>query len=181
MKEIVGKLALAALCIAATGSALWAQAQPPPGPRIEVAVADGLVLKKGEIRPTVRDSTGNLVTRPGDVIRYTLTATNRGREPAHNVEVVDPIPAGTEYVLGSAKGKGARISYSIDSGRFYQQPPVVYEFRLPDGSIEKRPAPADLYTHVKWTITQPIPPGGSVPITLQVRVKGNGVTRGGPE
>ena len=48
MKEIVGKLALAALCIAATGSALWAQAQPPPGPRIEVAVADGLVLKRGK-------------------------------------------------------------------------------------------------------------------------------------
>ncbi|MBI4551474.1 MAG: DUF11 domain-containing protein [Candidatus Latescibacteria bacterium] len=151
----------------------WAQAaQPAPaaGPKIDIVITDALAGPEPG-RKVERDKSGNLITKPGDLIRYTLTATNRGTEPAHNVEIVDPIPAGTEYVLESATGKEMTISYSIDGGRSYQLPPVTYEVRLPDGKTEKRPAPAGMYTHVKWVVTQPIPPKASVSATLNVRVR----------
>lgn len=151
------------------GAAVRAQA-PPIGPRIEITISDELVLRPGGTRTAVRDSSGNLITRPGDVIQYTLIAVNNGTGPAHEVELVDPIPAGTEYALDSAVGEGMAVSYSIDEGHLYQFPPVVYDFRLPDGTFEKRPAPAGMYTHVKWLVTQHIPPGGSVTASLRVRV-----------
>jgi uncharacterized repeat protein (TIGR01451 family) len=134
-------------------------------------ISDDLVLAPGDTHSVKRDSTGNLISRPGDIILYTLTATNRGTEPAHDVEIVDPIPDGTEYILDSATGKGMTISCSIDGGHFYWQPPVIYDVHRPDGRIDKRPASAGMYTHVKWLVTQPIPPGVSVTATLRVRVK----------
>ena len=168
MKKTMWTFAFIGVCLAAASGTT--RAQQPAGPRVEIAIRDTLAPAPGEVRPAVRDSSGNLMTRPGDVIRYTLTATNRGRDPAYNVEIVDPIPEGTEYVIGSAAGEGMALSYSIDGGRFYQEPPVTYEVRRPDGAVEKRPAPAGMYTHVKWRVTRPIPPGGRASATLRVRV-----------
>ena len=107
-------------------------------------MSDELILAPNETRPALRDSTGNLITKPGDVIQYTLTATNSGTEQAHDVEIVDPIPKGTEFIPNSAVGMGMSISYSIDGGLSYQRPPVVYNFRRSDGVIEKRSALASM-------------------------------------
>ena len=155
------------LCAALAGEG--GQAQAPPGPRVEVAIHDD-GLAPGETRPAERDSTGRLITRPGDIIRYTLMATNLGADPAYHVDLVDPIPAGTEYILDSAEGSGMAVSYSIDGGRSYQPPPVLYDFQRPDGGMERRPALSRMYTHVRWLVGQPIRPGARVVATLRVRV-----------
>jgi len=170
MRWIFSSAVIIGLGVALAGGVAEAQTLPPTGPRIEITLSDELVLAPDETRPVQRDSTGNLLTRPGDIIQYTLTATNHGTQPAHNVEIIDPIPKGTEYVLDSASGEGVTLSYSIDGGRIYQSPPVFSDFRLADGAIEKRPAPASRYTHVKWLVTQPLPPGASATVTLRVRV-----------
>ncbi|MGJ6967615.1 DUF7507 domain-containing protein [Streptosporangium sp. G11] len=39
--------------------------------------------------------------RPGSVVEYTITATNTGDDSVVNVELSDPIPAGTTYVPGT--------------------------------------------------------------------------------
>lgn len=145
-------------------------AQIVSGPRVEITITDELVPAPGEIRTAQRDSTGALITRPGDVIRYTLTAVNSGTQPAYEAEIVDPIPEGTEYFIGSASGDGMTITYSIDDGNFFQPQPITYEFRNPDGTIEKRPAAPDMYTHIKWLVTKPIQPRSSVSATFRVRV-----------
>lgn len=158
------------LCLVAVSGAAWAQAPEPPGPKIEITITDELVLPPGGDRLAVRDTSGSLISRPGDVILYTLTAANRGDGPAHGVELIDPIPEGTEYVVGSVTGAEMAVSYSIDGGHFYQDAPVTYETTRSDGAIERRPAPASMYTHVKWRVERAIPPGGRVVASLRVRV-----------
>ena len=152
------------------GGDAGAQTAPADAPRIEIVITDELILPQGEVRSVVRDSSGNLVTRPGDIIQYTLTATNTGRQAAHDVEIVDPIPAGTEYVLDSAAGEGMIVSYSIDGGKVYQPGPAVYDHRRPDGVTEERAAPASRYSHVKWLVSGPLTPGGQATALLRVRV-----------
>lgn len=157
-------------CIIAVTQSPHAQPLQNQGPQVEILIENDLVLKENDTRQGIRDDNGNLITQPDDIILYTLTAGNRGNEPAHNVEIVDPIPEGTQYILDSASGNDMQISYSIDGGHFFQQPPVLFDFRRDNGTIEKRPAPARLYTHVKWLVTKPIQPGQSVAAAFKVQV-----------
>jgi uncharacterized repeat protein (TIGR01451 family) len=150
----------------------FASAQGQQGGSVQITIADELVLalddsRRGQLQ---RDTAGNLVTRPGDIIRYTLTATNGGAESAHEVEIVDPIPEGTEYIAGSAKGSDMTITYSIDGGHYFQPTPIMEDFRQPDGTIVRRPVPLARYTHVKWRVDNPIPEGSSLSATVTVKV-----------
>ena len=158
-----------------------AQALPLSNPQIQVTISDELVLSPKEVRPIIRDGHGDLVTRPGDQIQYTLAATNLGDEPAYEVELLDPIPKGTEYVIGSATGEGVVFFYSIDGGHSYQESTPTYDLQLPDGTIEKEPARAEMYSHVKWRFTHPIQPGASEAVILRVRVEDRQTSAGTPE
>ena len=164
---------LIAACLIALNARAQApddEAAGPTGPRIEIAITDDLVLPSGENRAVFRDGAGNLVTRPGDVIRYRLTVSNRGSEPARNTELLDPIPAGTEYVIGSARGDGMRLLFSIDGGRTFEPQPVRYEVRSAQGEVIEVAAEPTMYTHVKWSGLAPISPGDAVEASFQVRV-----------
>lgn len=157
-----------------------AQTQQPAGNGVSITITDELVLPAGDPRvgKAVRDSAGNLISKPGDIIRYTLTAANNGTEPAYGVEMVDPIPRGTEFVIGSAAGVGMTITYSIDNGNFFQPAPILYDFQTPDGTIEKRHVPADRYTHIKWLVNDPIRPRSRAVAAVRVRVSLPGATEG---
>ena len=109
--------------------------------------------------------------RRGDIFRYTITYTNLGQTPATDASIVDPVPKGTVYVLNSADGKDAEIFCSIDGGRFFQPPPATYTVRNPDGTWEAKPAPAEMYTHIKWTIRKPLAPNESGTLSFKVRVQ----------
>jgi uncharacterized repeat protein (TIGR01451 family) len=52
---------------------------------------------------SVTDLNGGLV-EPGDELEYRITGTNTGQDAAVGVAVTDPVPAGTDYVAGSAAG-----------------------------------------------------------------------------
>ena len=110
-------------------------------------------------------------TSPRDVLIYTITYRNAGKSPIVDATIVDPLPAGTTYVLDSAEGKDAEIACSIDGGRTYQKPPVIIRVKKPDGTEESKPAPADRYTHIQWVIKKPVPPGDSGRVSLKVTVR----------
>ena len=111
-------------------------------------------------------------TEAGDVLVYTITYRNRGDEAATKAALVGPVPEGTIYVLDSAETEEeAAILFSIDGGTTYAEPPITYEVRKPDGTAERKPAPADMYTHVRWVLREPVPPGQSGHVTYKVRVK----------
>ncbi|MEN0013574.1 MAG: isopeptide-forming domain-containing fimbrial protein, partial [Solirubrobacteraceae bacterium] len=64
----------------------------------------GIAIDLGEpnlvLTKTLSDINGGVV-EPGDVLEYTIVATNTGNDGAAQVTLTDPIPAGTTYVPGS--------------------------------------------------------------------------------
>jgi len=108
---------------------------------------------------------------PGDVIFYTLNFVNSGDEAATNAVLDDPIPKGTAYLPGSAFGKNAEITFSIDNGNTFKKPSLLtYEVKMPSGKTEKRSASPEEYTHIRWTVSV-IPANGSGQVGFQVRMK----------
>jgi len=108
---------------------------------------------------------------PGDVIHYAISYINSGSDAATNAVLDDPIPQGTVYLPGTAFGKDAEISFSIDGGKTFKKPSLlVYEVKQPNGKVEKKVASPEQYTHIRWTINA-IPAGGKGTVGFQVQVK----------
>jgi len=107
----------------------------------------------------------------GDIILYTISYTNTGKENLNNPSIIDPIPEGTVYMKGSAGGKNAEIFFSINGGQTYQKPPVTYTVWKKDGSTEKRIASPEMFTHVKWIINKKLKPGESGEVFFKVKIK----------
>jgi uncharacterized repeat protein (TIGR01451 family) len=108
---------------------------------------------------------------PGDIIIYTINYKNTGKEPATDAVIIDPVPEGTSYVTDSATGENADITYSIDGGKSYRKPTVLYyEVEATKGKKEKKVASPEMYTHIRWTVSS-IPPGGGGKAGFKVRVK----------
>jgi uncharacterized repeat protein (TIGR01451 family) len=57
---------------------------------------------------------GGGLARPGDVLEYTVTATNAGGDDANNSVVTDDIPANTSYVPGSLVVSGNAVTDATD-------------------------------------------------------------------
>ncbi|GAA5514602.1 hypothetical protein Dcar01_03358 [Deinococcus carri] len=54
---------------------------------------------------------------PGDVVLYTITATNDGDVAQNFVYVSDTVPTHTSFVSAGAAGSGLNLLYSVDSGK----------------------------------------------------------------
>ncbi len=89
---------------------------------------------------------------PGDVILYQLRFTNVTKEKLQRVVFTNPVPVGLRYVGGSAAGGRPDVAadYSIDGGRTYEVQPMVVD--TVDGQPVRKPAPAERYTHIRWTV-----------------------------
>lgn len=107
----------------------------------------------------------------GDTVVYTITYSNVGKDPLKNAVITDPIPQGVRYIENTAEGKDAEITCSIDNGLTWQKPPAMTEFKKPDGTLEKKKAPLDRYTHIKWAIRKPVMPGEAGQVSFKVTVK----------
>ncbi|MEO1134273.1 MAG: hypothetical protein AAFX40_16410 [Cyanobacteria bacterium J06639_1] len=113
------------------------------------------------------------VVQPGDVLRYSLVGANSSQRPVANLVVTQPIPEKTVYLLNSAAietGEDATITYSIDGGETFVPNPTI-EVELEDGTVETRPAPADVYTHVRWQFDDAISAESEMNVTYQVAVR----------
>lgn len=108
---------------------------------------------------------------PGDIIFYTMNYINSGDEAATGAVLDDPIPQGTVYLPGSAFGAGAEITFSIDGGKSFKKPSLLtYEVKSPNGSMEKRTASPEEYTHIRWVIDK-IGAGAKGSVGFQVKIK----------
>jgi uncharacterized repeat protein (TIGR01451 family) len=113
---------------------------------------------------------GNVTVQPGDVLRYTLTSQNAGDKPASNLVLTQPVPAQTQYVLGSALANGAQLTYSIDSGKSFVAKPTI-KVKQADGSVVEKPAPAAMYSHVRWDYSASVKSASTVHSVYEVSVK----------
>ena len=114
--------------------------------------------------------TNKSVAQPGDEIRYRLVFTNVTAGPVKNIQFVDPIPQGMVYVLGSATSdQRVHAEYSIDGGRTYAAQPMIGV--VEDGKQVQKHAPAEQYTHVRWTVVGSLARGAQVSVEFRGRVK----------
>ena len=107
----------------------------------------------------------------GDVIVYTLRATNSGTGPALSPRVEDPIPAGTVLVLDSVAKDGSSIEASLDGGKTWQPFPASVTRKNDRGAEETVPAPAELYTTLRWILNGPLQPGDGRDVSFKVRIR----------
>jgi uncharacterized repeat protein (TIGR01451 family) len=107
---------------------------------------------------------------PGEVMRYTITSSNEGMKPALGYKATGPIPASTVYVQGSAKADGAIELYSIDGGKSYSSSPTTAR-RQADGTMKNVPAPASMYTQIRFEWKDPVKADSSTSASYEVRVK----------
>jgi uncharacterized repeat protein (TIGR01451 family) len=111
-------------------------------------------------------------SRPGDVIEYRISFTNTTSGAVRDVVFDDPVPQGLVYVLGSAGSErdDVQVEFSIDGGGSYQSTPEI-EVQEATGTV-RRPAPAERYTHVRWTVLGVVPAGEAVQAVFRARIAG---------
>jgi uncharacterized repeat protein (TIGR01451 family) len=98
----------------------------------------------------------------GDVVRYRLTFTNVTTNPVKNVLFDNPLPTGLRYLDGTATVDRDQVAvqYSIDGGKSYSSKPMI-EHEV-EGRRVLRPAPAETYTHIRWSVQGSVLPGAAV-------------------
>ena len=67
------------------------------------------------------------------------------------------------------------ILYSIDGGKTYAAAPMIDA--IVDGQHEQRPAPAEMYTHVRWTVRGDVPKGAQIRAEYDAQVPAVAVAR----
>ena len=133
----------------------------------QVIVVDENGQEKAEWQPLEGEAT----VQPGDILRYVVASANAGDVDADDLLITQPIPAEMTYVIGSEKGNDAAdVTYSIDNGATYVAEPMV-EVTLPDGTVEMQPAPAEAYTHLKWTFSEALNAEEVISVSNEVTVK----------
>ena len=154
--------------LAALGTAP-APAQDAGGSEALVITAENLMAGDARHQELGRRGGDPNVVLPGDIVLYRLVFTNIADVPVRAVEFNDPLPAGLPYVGGSAAADrdDVVIAYSIDGGRTYTTRPMVEE--IAEGEQVRRPAPPEMYTHIRWTVHGWVQPGGQV--TAEFRAK----------
>jgi uncharacterized repeat protein (TIGR01451 family) len=110
-------------------------------------------------------------TIPGDKVRYTITYANEGSESAFKVAITDPVPEGTNYINGSAGGDGSDITFSIDGGKSYKKPSLLfYDAVAANGTKQEKIASPEEYTNVRWVVSE-IQPNASGQCSYWVQVE----------
>jgi uncharacterized repeat protein (TIGR01451 family) len=132
--------------------------------------ASALVVTAQNVTAIAGGRADQSIAQPGDEIRYRLVFTNVTAGPVKNVQFVDPIPGGMVYVLGSATSDNrVRAEYSIDGGKGYAAQPLISV--VADGKQAQKPASAEQYTHVRWTVVGSLARGAQVTVEFRGRVK----------
>ncbi len=172
LRRRLGALPLVVLALFAVGGAgVFAQRnylvrEESGQPEVKVVLAGAVERAGGRV---ALNAAGEV--RPGEVLDWTITSQNEGTAAAHDFKTVGQIPKGTVFVAGSTSADGtATVTYSIDNGKTFAAQPTVEE-KQADGTTKRVPAPAALYTQVRYEWADALAAGGKLAATYKVRVK----------
>jgi uncharacterized repeat protein (TIGR01451 family) len=129
----------------------------------------GVVVGKDNTGAEMLTPLANTTVVPGLTIRYVITATNQGDQPALKLVPVGKIPDATEYLAGSASTNATRVEFSLDAGKTWSQHPTV-TVHTPTGDVVKLADPAT-YTALRWITDKPLAPKAVALYSYEVRVK----------
>jgi uncharacterized repeat protein (TIGR01451 family) len=163
-----------ALCLLLVGTAAAAFAQRQLAARTTAAGQPEVKIKlAGSIKRNDQSLALDKVTavHPGEILDWTITSANEGNAPARQYKTIGQIPQGTSFVAGSAVAEyGASVTYSIDGGKNFAAQPLIEE-KQADGTKKLVPAPASLYTQVRYDWNDPLAAGSTLSASYKVRVK----------
>jgi uncharacterized repeat protein (TIGR01451 family) len=144
---------------------------------IRLGEVDVTVFGYGEYCPPnvtlVKSVTPGGTQMPGTDLLYSILFTNTGGSTASNLVITDPIPANTDFKIGSVTntlgttGLSVALSYSSDGGATWTYTPA--------SGAGGAPANYDrLITHVRWSLSgnlsQTSPNNsGTMSFTVQIR------------
>lgn len=104
---------------------------------------------------------------PGTEVIYTSTFRNISKRPAGNIAIVNPVPANTTLVAGSAAGDNTAITFSADGGKTWATADKV---RVTGADGKARPAGISEFTHIRWTYRGELAPGKQGSVGFRVTV-----------
>ncbi len=123
--------------------------------------AEKKVMEMVDKKPKISYQNTGKSVKPGDILRYTVTAKNSDR-PVKNLTLTQPIPKGTKYIKNSATQlAGAELLFSIDGGKTYVEKPM----------LDKKEAPASAYTNIRWKFSQSTAANAQINAACEVEVK----------
>ncbi|HOO56173.1 MAG TPA: hypothetical protein PLN69_05070 [bacterium] len=165
-KPVVAAISFLILLSAVTA---LAQKQEKPDIRLNISI-----LKEISVTENGKE-TVKLVeaeeTSVGDILVFAIEYSNEGNAVAVEPTIVDPVPQDTVYILGSAAGENAAITFSIDGGKTYSESPITYRATTAGGDPVEVEAPAEMYSHIKWLIHETVKPGQTGELSFRVTVK----------
>jgi len=142
-----------------------------PSPRVEVeikAFREVKELKDGKER-TVLEPVAK--AKAGEIIVYSVSYRNRGGAPAKHAVLTDPLPRGVACLPETALLPGAVTEFSADGNATWSGLPLIKKERNAAGGMEEKAVPDAAITHVRWTLKEDLPPGGSGEIRFKARIK----------
>jgi uncharacterized repeat protein (TIGR01451 family) len=104
-------------------------------------------------------------TKPGDLLEYSATYTNRSAKSIKDVVATLPIPQNTVYEANSAKPRGALAAVGAD----YGAEPLLRKVRAKDGKEKTEPVPYAEYRSLRWRIAT-LEAGRAVTVAARVKV-----------
>jgi uncharacterized repeat protein (TIGR01451 family) len=168
-KKKLSVLLLAGLTLLVAGAAGFAQRHymliNAARPEVKIQLA-AMVERDAKLLPLEK----SMVVNPGEILDWTIESENSGNAAAIEYKTVGHVPHGTTFVAGSAKADGAKALYSIDGGKSYSALPMIDE-KQADGSVKRVPAPASMYTEIRYEWADPLAQGGKLSASYKVRVK----------
>lgn len=102
----------------------------------------------------------------GDEVQFTIRVLNPGKEPVTDVVVTKSMPAGLQYIGGSAVGPASVVHVSADGGASFG-PPAEAKVSAP-GRPARRAQPAE-YSHLRWILSRPLAPGATALLRFRAR------------
>ncbi len=113
------------------------------------------VLVTMEVKKVVKGNDGKEMlqsadqAKPGDILQYTATYTNKTNKSWRDLEATIPIPTYTEYVPASSRPAGAKASLD---GQSFQSIPLRRRVKQADGKEITQLIPYGEYRAVRWFV-----------------------------
>ena len=157
-------LVLSGLCVSFN---LYAQTAAPKPPAQKPDIESVLTAKKVEIADDKKERLIEAKTaKPGEVIEYVATYTNKGKTAVRDVVATLPIPADT--ILLRNTPRPATATASVGDAKFAAIP-LKRKVKLPSGKEEEIEIPVSEYRALQWSLGE-LAAGKSVVVSARVRV-----------
>jgi uncharacterized repeat protein (TIGR01451 family) len=170
IKKYASTLPVVALCVLILGSAVAFSQKKfmmlrSGRPAVKVMLAG--VVERDNNKVSVEKAG---LVKSGETLDWTITSVNEGNAPANNYQAIGKIPAGTQFVAGSANAEGSvAVSFSIDNGKSFSSAPTVDE-KQADGTFKKVAAPVSMYHQIRYAWSAPLNQGDKLNASYKVRL-----------